>query len=125
MPFAYPPRKSSNPPPFRARSSRITLHRRRQLKTIAFAGVGIVFLLWLLFGRGGSHGSGKQNGSGGGSGSSSSSAHRSRTISGQPPVVLVTVFDNDLNAEYLETLRQNRIEYAEAHGMLYLGSKRP
>ncbi|KXJ96564.1 galactosyl transferase GMA12/MNN10 family-domain-containing protein [Microdochium bolleyi] len=116
MHFAYPPRKSSNPPPFRARSSRITLHRRRQLRTIALAGVGIVFLLWLLFGRSSHSGSGKKASSGGGGNTAAPAARKTRTISGQPPVVLVTVFDNNQNVEYIEMLRQNRLAYAERHG---------
>ncbi|KAH7040105.1 alpha-1,2-galactosyltransferase-like protein [Microdochium trichocladiopsis] len=118
MHFAYPPRKSSNPPPFRpARGSRIPLYRRRQLKTVALAGAGILFLLWLLFGRsggGGSHTSGGRRHSSGLS--TPKTAYKGRSISGKPPVVLVTVFDDKQNTEYVQLLRENRLAYAEKHG---------
>ncbi|ETS77379.1 hypothetical protein PFICI_11253 [Pestalotiopsis fici W106-1] len=103
MHFAYPPRKSSNPPPFRPRSSRIPTIRRIRPKTLAIGGLAIMFLIWLFSG----------------SSSKSSSGRRGRVISGDPPVVMVTVFDEKLwggSPDYLEDIRDNRMQYAEKHG---------
>jgi mannan polymerase II complex MNN11 subunit len=41
-----------------------------------------------------------------------------RVPSGKPPVVVMTVFDDtNYNREYLEAIRENRVQYAEKHGM--------
>ncbi|KAI1652091.1 glycosyltransferase family 34 protein [Daldinia loculata] len=97
MHYAYPSRKSSNPPPYLPRSTRIPRIRRSQLKPIAFFGLIIIGLIWVF------------------SGSSKHAGHRA--ISGKPPVVLVTVFDdkND-NSVYIKNIRENRMQYAEKHG---------
>ncbi|KAK9417526.1 putative Alpha-1,2-galactosyltransferase C8D2.17 [Seiridium unicorne] len=103
MHFAYPPRKSSNPPPFRPRSTRIPPLRKLRPKTIAIGGLAILFLIWLFSGR---------------SPKRSTSSPR-RVISGDPPVVIVTVFDEKLWAgqpEYLEDIKDNREQYAAKHG---------
>ncbi|KAI0837305.1 glycosyltransferase family 34 protein [Hypoxylon sp. FL0890] len=97
MHYAYPPRKSSNPPPFLPRSSRIPRIRRIHLRPIALLALAVIGLIWLF------------------SGGSKHSKHR--TISGKPPVVLVTVFDdrND-NSVYIKNIKENRVQYAEKHG---------
>ncbi|KAI4600296.1 hypothetical protein KJ359_000650 [Pestalotiopsis sp. 9143b] len=103
MHFAYPARKSSNPPPFRPRSTRIPTIRRIRPKTLAIGGLAILFLIWLFSGSGSKSGSGRQG----------------RVISGDPPVVMVTVFDEKLwggHPEYLSDIRDNRMQYAEKHG---------
>jgi len=106
MHFAYPPRKSSNPPPFRPRSTKLAippLLRRSRLKTLALIGLGVIgfiFLLSSLFGGGGSSGSSE-----------------ARIPSGQPPVVIVTVLDQGLFSEsYYQNIKDNRIQYAKKHG---------
>lgn len=102
MHFAYPPRKTSDPPPFRPRSTRIPPLRRIRPKTIAIGGLVIIFLIWLFSGR-----------------SSKPTGRPRRTISGEPPVVLVTVIDERLwggYPEYLVDIKENREQYAAKHG---------
>lgn len=48
--------------------------------------------------------------------SSGSKHNRRRTISGKPPVVLVTVFDDNDLSIYHSNIRENRMQYAEKHG---------
>ncbi|KAI2632045.1 glycosyltransferase family 34 protein [Hypoxylon sp. NC1633] len=97
MHYAYPPRKSSNPPPYVPRSSRIPRLRKSHVRAIALFGLVIFGVIW-LFSGGSKHGG-------------------RHTISGKPPVVLVTVFDdkND-NPLYIKNIRENRMQYAEKHG---------
>lgn len=106
MHFAYPPRKSSNPPPFRpARpsSSRLPALRRRTKRT-ALAVVGAILFLLYLF-----------------SGSPSSTPYHEHPPSGSPPVVIVTVVDtSEYHAAYLDTIKMNRELYAKKHGMSWL-----
>lgn len=46
-----------------------------------------------------------------------------RIPSGTPPVVIVTVVDEDnYNKEYIENIKENRIEYAKKHGKAILGN---
>jgi mannan polymerase II complex MNN11 subunit len=100
MHFAYPSRKNSNPTPYRPRSAKIPTLRRSRLKTIAIGGVVILFLIWLFSGR-------------------SSKPSPLRAISGKPPVVIITVFDDKAwggNPEYLTMIRDNREQYAIRHG---------
>jgi mannan polymerase II complex MNN11 subunit len=102
MHFAYPPRKSSTPPKFVPRSStRIPILRRSRAKLIAVAGLAFIALIYLLTRTGGRrHGLARH------------------PPSGKPPVVIVTVIDESHNypPEYLESVRENRIQYAEKHG---------
>ncbi|KAK1596126.1 galactosyl transferase GMA12/MNN10 family protein [Colletotrichum navitas] len=99
MHFAYPPRKSSNPPPFRPRTSRIPpLVRRSRLKVIAAVALMFLGFIYLLAGflR------------------SPSGPH---LPSGEPPVVIVTVLDEDnYSKSYLSGIRDNRKQYAQLHG---------
>ncbi|KAI0542049.1 galactosyl transferase GMA12/MNN10 family-domain-containing protein [Xylaria digitata] len=96
MHYAYPPRKDSHPAPFRPRRSRLLLLRKSQLKTIALFGLAVLGLIWLF----------------------SSSKHKGpRVITGRPPVVVVTVFDDKYdNTAYSQHIKDNRIQYAEKHG---------
>ncbi|KAI1769629.1 glycosyltransferase family 34 protein [Hypoxylon sp. FL1150] len=96
MHYAYPARKSSNPPPYLPRASRIPTIRRSHLRSIALFGVVIIVLIWLLSG-GSKHG-------------------KRHTISGKPAVVVVTVFDDDDVSVYHRNIRENRMRYAEKHG---------
>ncbi|KAI1506514.1 galactosyl transferase GMA12/MNN10 family-domain-containing protein [Biscogniauxia marginata] len=96
MHYAYPSRKSSNPPPYIPRSSRFPTLRRSHLRTIALFGLAIITLIWLFGG---------------------SNHHGSRTISGKPRAVVVTVFsDANDNTAYTKNIRENRLQYAEKHG---------
>ncbi|KAL2021540.1 hypothetical protein VTK56DRAFT_7039 [Thermocarpiscus australiensis] len=101
MHFAYPPRKTSNPPPYLPRSSRLPGLRRTRLKLISLAGLAFLAFIYLVARRdGGRHG-----------------APARHAPSGNPPVVLVTVLDQAKHSRaYLETVKENRIQYAEKHG---------
>ncbi|KAH7319656.1 glycosyltransferase family 34 protein [Stachybotrys elegans] len=99
MHYAYPPRKSSNPPPFRPRSSKSPLLRRNRLKTIVGVLAGFVVLLYLLTRSG------------------KPAPYQEYVPSGNPPVVIVTVVDSTkFNNVYLGTIKQNRELYAARHG---------
>ncbi|KAI3555310.1 galactosyl transferase GMA12/MNN10 family protein [Colletotrichum abscissum] len=99
MHFAYPPRKSSNPPPFKARSSRIPpVLRRSRLKVIAAGALVFFGLIYLLSGA-------------------FKSPSGPRPPSGDPPAVIVTVLDEDnFSNKYLASIRDNRKQYAQLHG---------
>ncbi|KAH8677370.1 galactosyl transferase GMA12/MNN10 family-domain-containing protein [Xylariales sp. PMI_506] len=117
MHFAYPSRKSSNPPPFRPRSSRIPILRRSRLQTIALAGLAIIFLVWLFSGSG--SGSTSSSSAYGLTSSGGSKSRPSRTITGKPPVVIVTVFDeqsSDMSPDVIRSIKANREQYAQKHG---------
>lgn len=101
MHFAYPPRKSSNPPPY-MRAAKLPGLRRNRLKVIAAAGLTFLFLLYLIA---------RPRGYG---------AYKSHVPSGNPPAVLVTVFDEGgYDKPYLDMIKDNRIQYAKKHGMFY------
>ncbi|KAK1782916.1 galactosyl transferase GMA12/MNN10 family-domain-containing protein [Copromyces sp. CBS 386.78] len=101
MHFAYPPRKSSNPPPFRPRTSALPTIRSRRLKTIALAFLAFLTLVW-LFQRGGSR---------------RHAPPAYHKPSGNPPAVIVTVFNEGKYGKgYLDTVKENRLKYAEKHG---------
>lgn len=100
MHFAYPPRKSSNPPPFLPRASRLPTFGRNRLKLIALGGLAFIIILY-LFNRGGTrHG-----------------YPTPRPPSGNPPVVILTVMDETkYPKQYLDIVKENRVAYAEKHG---------
>ncbi|GAB0134260.1 hypothetical protein EsDP_00002639 [Epichloe bromicola] len=99
MHFAYPPRKNSNPPPFRPRSSATPMIRRSRLKIIAIGALLFFGLVYLLFG-------GRRP-----------DPYHEHVPSGNPSVVLVTVIDpSEANSAYLDTIKENRERYAARHG---------
>ena len=83
--------------------------RRSRLKLIALVGLAFLTLLYVA------------------TRSSSSSGNASpakRAPRGTPPVVLVTVLDQSkYSGAYLEMVRENRIKYAEKHGMFIISPK--
>lgn len=99
MHLALPTRRSSNPPVYATRSSRFPTIRRSRVQTLLFSVCGfgvILFFLSRIFGGNG-------------------------VPSGTPPVVIVTVLDPTHHTkEYLENIKDNRIEYANKHGMVPL-----
>ena len=98
MHFAFPPRKTSHPPPYAIRNSRSTFLRRGRLQNIAITAVGAFGLLWLvihLFSRSGT----------------------TRIPSGTPSAVLVTVLDPKDSETFNSAIRENRRDYASRHGM--------
>lgn len=99
MHFAYPPRKSSDPPPFRPRSSKVPLLRKARLRTVVLLLLALLGGLYLL------------------SGSRRPDPYHEHVPSGNPPVVIVTVVDPTIYSEtYLKTIRENREQYAAKHG---------
>ncbi|KAK0674586.1 family 34 putative glycosyltransferase [Cercophora samala] len=99
MHFALPPRKTSNPPPYMPRSNRLPTLRRSRLKLIAITGLFFLTVIYLLT-RGNGHPKLKK-----------------RMPTGNPPVVVVTVFDEAKYGKgYIDTIKENRIEYAKKHG---------
>ncbi|KAI9804796.1 MAG: hypothetical protein M1825_001164 [Sarcosagium campestre] len=95
MHFAFPPRKTSHPPPYANRSSRNPLLRRSQLQLAAFV-AGVILIIIYIFAR------------------SSGSA---RIPSGTPPVVIVTPFDDHAHSkEHINRVKDNRLDYAKRHG---------
>ncbi|ORY56113.1 galactosyl transferase GMA12/MNN10 family-domain-containing protein [Pseudomassariella vexata] len=116
MHFAYPPRKKSGPPPYLPRSTRIPTLRKSRLKTIAITCVAILFVIWLF--------------SGSSSTKSSTRSSSRHVITGEPPVVIVTVFDSksvkgDSDYNYIKDVMENRVAYAEKHGKCPLPLKEP
>lgn len=97
MHLALPTRKSSNPPPFKARSSRHPNLRRGRIQALVAGALSftlVLFILSRLLG-GGEH-----------------------IPSGTPSVVIVTVLDPaHYTKEYLAGVKENRNEYAAKHGM--------
>lgn len=107
MQFALPPRKSSHNPPY-ARSPRISLLRRRQLRTLGLIALAFLTILYLL-----SHLFSSQS-----SFRSTSSSRRVSIPAGTPKVVLVTVFDRENQSkDYVKQIQRNREVYAAQHGM--------
>ncbi|KAL1635607.1 putative alpha-1,6-mannosyltransferase mnn11 [Neofusicoccum ribis] len=101
MHFAFPPRKTSRPPPYvaaaNARSQGPILTRRmaRQLAVYALVVLGFLYLVKNWFLR---------------------ASSVEYTPAGTPPVVVVTTFDDDLTDSFKEKIRLNRETYAEKHG---------
>ncbi|CZS88033.1 related to alpha-1,2-galactosyltransferase [Rhynchosporium graminicola] len=95
MHMALPMRKSSNPPPYANRSTRLPMLRRSRVQAILLVtcAVGaVIYILSQVFGG-------------------------ERIPSGTPPVVIVTILSPDLySKEYINNIKDNRIEYARKHG---------
>ncbi|KAJ5585546.1 uncharacterized protein N7459_005346 [Penicillium hispanicum] len=98
MQFALPPRRSPHPLPG-ARSSRLSLYRRKQLKSIALIAIATLFILYLL-----SH-------------LYSSSSTSIVAPAGTAGVVIVTLLDRERMSEsYVKKIVANREDYAKRHG---------
>ncbi|KAK4122940.1 glycosyltransferase family 34 protein [Parathielavia appendiculata] len=108
MHFALPPRKTSQPPPYIPRASRLPGLRRTRFKLIALVGLALLALIYVIT---------RSN-------NSQHAAPNTHAPRGNPPVVLVTVLDAaKYSKAYLETVRENRINYAEKHGYQTLFAK--
>lgn len=97
MHFAFPPRKSSHPPPYAARSSRSRYLRYSRLQVVAAIAIGAIVTIYILstiF-----------------SGSSAPSIP-----AGTPKAVIVTPLDPSLSESYKEAIKANRRHYAHKHG---------
>ncbi|PHH63143.1 hypothetical protein CDD81_6294 [Ophiocordyceps australis] len=106
MHFAYPPRKKSNPQPFRPRSTRLPLLRRSRIKALALLFLACLLLGYLVFG------------------SRKPSPYHERVPSGSPSVVLVTIIDpTSYNNAYLNTIKENREQYGAKHGYAVMIAK--
>lgn len=74
------------------------------MKTVGLIGLGFLFLLYILLGR-----------------SESTPTSKAKHVpSGSPPVVMVTVFNSEHGLDYKNTIKDNRNNYAQLHGMLWL-----
>ena len=102
MHLALPTRKSSHPPAYANRSSRYPMLRRSRVQAILIGLCAVGALLFLcshIFGGG------------------------ERIPSGTPPVVIVTVVDEEnYSSQYIKNIKENRIEYARKHGKKHLGA---
>ena len=98
MHFAFPPRKTSNPPPYAARKSRSSSLRNTRLRTIAVIAVGAIGILYLIIRL-------------------FSGSRRTYIPPGTPKAVVVTVMEPGLSESYKEVLKDNRRDYASRHGM--------
>ncbi|CAK7563349.1 MAG: putative alpha-1,6-mannosyltransferase mnn11 [Sporothrix epigloea] len=146
MHFAYPPRKNSNASAFKPRvPSRLPLLRRGRKRVLAVGALVILGLIYFLIRPGGRHsgtniwmaahvkavgqegsgstlpGLGKSPAAGSESslyGADFSAATENFASFGKAPlVVLVTVFDEtNFHRAYLDTVRENRRQYAKKHG---------
>ncbi|KAI9799239.1 MAG: hypothetical protein M1833_004117 [Piccolia ochrophora] len=97
MHFALPPRKTSQPPPYAARSSRSPFLRRSQLQAVAVIACLILFVLVLF--RQIFHSS------------------AGKAPPGTPPVVIVTPIDEkEYSKEHINRIKDNRSFYAKRHG---------
>ncbi|KAL8939957.1 MAG: hypothetical protein Q9216_003063 [Gyalolechia sp. 2 TL-2023] len=92
-----PSRKTSHPPPYAAKISRVSTNRRRQLQLGAMIGCAALFLLLViprLFG-----------------------SSSERVALGTPEVVVVTLIDEDnMSKGYIEKIQENRRYYASRQG---------
>ncbi|KAH6897408.1 galactosyl transferase GMA12/MNN10 family-domain-containing protein [Thelonectria olida] len=99
MHFAYPPRKRSDPPPFRPKSTRLPFLRPSRLRTIVLLLLTVIGGAWFFLG------------------SKSQPPYREHVPSGSPPVLILTVLDTTKYTEaYLQTIKDNREQYAQRHG---------
>ncbi|CAK7244381.1 MAG: putative alpha-1,6-mannosyltransferase mnn11 [Sporothrix thermara] len=146
MHFAYPPRKNSNAASFKPRApSRLPLIRRGRKRVLALGALVFFGLIYFLTRSGGRHNGANpwmaahlkavgQAGSGstlpnlgqppavGADGSLngadfSAATENFASFGKAPLVVLVTVFDEtNFHRAYLDTVRENRRQYAKKHG---------
>lgn len=100
MHFAFPPRKTSRPPPYvaaanaRSQGSFLTRRMARQLAVYALVALTFLYIVknWFFSGPAAEY-----------------------IPAGTPPVVIVTTFDDDLAESFMEKIRLNRNTYAEKH----------
>ncbi|KAJ9665552.1 putative alpha-1,6-mannosyltransferase mnn11 [Coniosporium apollinis] len=98
MHFAFPPRKTSHPPPYALRQTRSPLLRRSRLQFLALVALGCIaglYILSKLFG---------------------SSSTTEAIPAGTPPVVIVTALNKSMGDAFNEKIKQNREAYAARHG---------
>ena len=99
MHFALPPRKTSQPPPYARASRNPSRHRHAQLRLLGYVVCGLL-TLYLFF--------------------NSIPLSKSSVESipaGTPPVVIVTVFDEQhMSKQYIEKIKANREDYSTRHG---------
>lgn len=98
MQFALPPRRTPITPPY-ARSSRISLQRRKQLKAVAILGFSLLTVFFLL------------------SQFFYTSTGTPAVPAGTSSIVVVTVLDRTAwSNEYIQKIVKNREDYAKRHG---------
>lgn len=96
MHFALPPRKSSHPPPYE-RAFKSSPIRRKQLQLGATIACAALILIWLC--------------------SRLMSSSPDRPPAGTPEAVVVTMLDPDsMSKEYMNKIKENRIDYADRYG---------
>ncbi len=96
MHLALPARKSSNPPPYATRSTRFPMLRRSRVQAIVLCACAVGAIIFIL---------------------SQVLGGSERIPSGTSPVVIVTVLDPDsYSKDYVNNIKENRMEYAEKHG---------
>ena len=105
MHFAFPPRKSSHPPPYAIRPARSKYSRRRhQLQVLGLtllAILGAIYLLYRLFYRWDVR---------------AAVPTIVKAPPGTPSVVIVTVLDDDTSDALREIIFENRRAYTTKHG---------
>ncbi|RKF57926.1 putative alpha-1,2-galactosyltransferase C8D2.17 [Golovinomyces cichoracearum] len=95
MHLAIPNKKSPTAPSYSSRSSRFSALRRNRIKATSFLIFAIVALLYIFW----------------------KIAISNRVQFGRYPVVIVTVLDHGkLSNDYIEAIKENRIDYAKKHG---------
>ncbi|GKZ19178.1 hypothetical protein AbraIFM66951_008012 [Aspergillus brasiliensis] len=98
MQFALPPRRTPITPPY-ARSSRISLQRRKQLKAVAILGFALLTVFFLL------------------SQFFYTSTGTPAVPAGTSSIVVVTVLDRTAwSNDYIQKIVKNREDYAKRHG---------
>ena len=99
MHFALPPRKTSQPPPYARASPKPSHFREHQLRLVGYIVCGILTFCLLVH---------------------YSSSTKSLVVpapSGTPPIVIVTVFDEQhMSEEYIQKVKANREDYAIRQG---------
>jgi mannan polymerase II complex MNN11 subunit len=99
MHFAFPPRKTSQPPPYARASRKPPGYRQQQLRLLGYFVCGLL-TIYLFF----------------------QFAPFSSTLvesipPGTPPVVIVTVFDEQyMSEDYIRKIKANREDYASRQG---------
>ena len=106
MHLAFPPRKSSHPPPYLGSrwspaNATAAIRRQRAIGVVIFVASLIIFFLFLR--------------------TTSSSEPSERIPTGTPEVVIVTLLDDSLSKSYIEKIRNNRDDYAARHGKFVAG----